>query len=118
VHLPPLAKVRRLPLMEDTLKRLQDWFKSQCNGTWEHDSGVSIETTDNPGWWLRVNLVGTALESRSFSPVNKGNCLGLDPRPPWSRCYVENGVFNGAGDADSLDGILETFVAWAEQVTK
>ena len=31
------------PLM-DPLKRLQDWYISQCDGDWEHTYGISIAT--------------------------------------------------------------------------
>lgn len=40
----------------DPLKGLQDWYCSQCNGDWEHGYGVSIETLDNPGWSLKIEL--------------------------------------------------------------
>jgi hypothetical protein len=29
---------------------LEDWFKQHCDGTWEHRYGLTIQTTDNPGW--------------------------------------------------------------------
>jgi len=31
---------------------LEKWFKERCDGTWEHHLGITIETTDNPGWIL------------------------------------------------------------------
>jgi hypothetical protein len=34
---------------DDLLKRLQDWYVSQCDGGWEHTYGISIDTLDNPG---------------------------------------------------------------------
>ena len=37
----------------------------------------------------------------------------MDPQPPWLRCYVEAGVFSGAGDPTTLEEILEIFLAWA-----
>ena len=41
------------------LQRLEQWFAARCNGDWEHASGVTIETLDNPGWRLWVDLTGT-----------------------------------------------------------
>ena len=35
---------------EAVFQRLQKWYKSQCNGDWEHSFGIKIETLDNPGW--------------------------------------------------------------------
>ena len=39
-----------------TLTRLQDWYISQCDGDWEHQSGVRITTIDNPGWGIDINI--------------------------------------------------------------
>lgn len=41
---------------------LQRWYVGQCNGDWEHQYGVRIDTLDNPGWTVRVDLAGTVLE--------------------------------------------------------
>lgn len=29
---------------------LEFWFREKCDGDWEHQGGVEITTTDNPGW--------------------------------------------------------------------
>ena len=52
-------------MVDDELFFLQDWFRSQCDGDWEHETGIRIETLDNPGWRMRVNLVGTPLEGET-----------------------------------------------------
>jgi hypothetical protein len=41
---------------------LTEWFMAQCNGDWEHDEGIRIETLDNPGWALDVRIANTELE--------------------------------------------------------
>jgi hypothetical protein len=46
----------------DALYLLQRWYLTQCDGEWEHGYGVKIETLDNPGWSLRVELKDTDLE--------------------------------------------------------
>ncbi len=46
---------------------LQRWYLAHCDGDWEHTYGVSIETLDNPGWRLRIDLVGTELEALADS---------------------------------------------------
>lgn len=38
------------------------WFAQQCDGDWEHDLGIRIETLDNPGWALDIRLGDTGLE--------------------------------------------------------
>lgn len=40
------------------LKRLMEWYSSNCNGDWEHSGGVKIETLDNPGWSITVDFDG------------------------------------------------------------
>lgn len=99
--------------MNEAITQLQEWFRAQCNGEWENDHGVVIETTDNPGWWVKINLSGTQLRNRAFAPVKRGD-LTLDPRPPWLHCFVEDEIFNGAGDPDALGEILNIFLRWAE----
>ena len=38
---------------------LMAWYESHCNGDWEHQYGVHINTLDNPGWALDVDLAET-----------------------------------------------------------
>jgi hypothetical protein len=47
----------------NNLEFLQDWYKSQCNGDWEHNHGIKIETLDNPGWYINIDLEDTEFEN-------------------------------------------------------
>lgn len=38
--------------------RLEDWMRLRCDGDWEHQGGIRIETTDNPGWVIEVDHDG------------------------------------------------------------
>jgi Immunity protein 53 len=38
------------------LEIIDTWFKTLVNGDWEHHNGIKIETTDNPGWMITINL--------------------------------------------------------------
>ncbi len=51
------------------LRQLQAWFKSHCDGDWEHGNGVRIETLDNSGWSVSINLDGTDSEDGTFVEV-------------------------------------------------
>lgn len=51
----------------EVIDRIQDWYKLNCDGDWEHDYGYSIGTLDNPGWTIRIDLTETALENLEFS---------------------------------------------------
>lgn len=95
------------------IQELQTWFQSQCDGEWEHSSGIKIESCDNPGWWVKINLK-SPLREKNFKPVMRGDVGSDDPQPPWLHCYVEDGVFNGAGDSTTLEEILTLFLKWAK----
>ena len=97
------------------IERLQHWFARQCDGDWEHDRGVSIESCDNPGWWIKVDLKGTTLESSAFHRIAENvDDVGLPRGRHWFDCSVKDGQWHGAGDETALERILETFLQWAE----
>ena len=58
----------------ELLLKLQKWYASQCDGHWEHSSGITIESMDNPGWWVKINLKGTSLENKKFELFSKNVC--------------------------------------------
>ena len=35
---------------------LEKWFQRRCDGDWEHQGGLSVETTDNPGWYIKIEF--------------------------------------------------------------
>src|SRR3954470_10755305 len=43
---------------------LTAWFAEHCDGDWEHDEGIRLETLDNPGWALDVRTEDTELQGR------------------------------------------------------
>jgi hypothetical protein len=100
---------------EDLLRALQSWYARQCDGEWEHRSGVKIETCDNPGWWVRVDLVGTELQARPFQRLAENvDEAGFPQGERWLHCSIQDGVWHGAGDETKLPILLQTFLTWAE----
>jgi hypothetical protein len=96
------------------LERLNNWYVSRCNGEWESDQGITLESCDNPGWWLKISLKGTGLETKKFSEVSEN--IGKDGHPTaesWLHCYIEDGKFNGSGDPGRLPQIISAFLDWA-----
>lgn len=89
----------------DTFQKLQLWYSKQCDGSWEHDHGVSIDTLDNPGWTVVVDLAGTDLESMHFEPVVEEQDEGN-----WLHCKIENAKFLGYGGPLKLEAIVQVFV--------
>ena len=96
----------------DVLKQLQLWYLSQCDGGWEHQYGVKIGTLDNPGWSLKVDLVGTALSGRSFDGVKFD---GTDDND-WYRCQIQDHKFKGFCGPTRLSDVIAIFLNWAERV--
>jgi hypothetical protein len=92
------------------LLRLQHWFRTQCDGAWEHGGGIKLETLDNPGWLLDVALEGTPLEDAPFAKVwvERSDVN-------WLHCVVEDRIFRGRGGAGNLAELLRTFLDWAEK---
>ena len=48
---------------------LEKWYRQQCNGDWEHSWGIKIDTLDNPGWTIEINLNETIAEGRTLQRV-------------------------------------------------
>lgn len=93
----------------DLLIWLQNWYQSQCDGDWEHLYGVKIDTLDNPGWMVSIDLKETELENKPFCEVRTDN-----GESDWIICSVKNGIFEGIGDAGKLTEIIRIFKEWAE----
>jgi Immunity protein 53 len=92
-----------------SLQALEAWYASQCDGDWEHSFGIAIETLDNPGWAVRIDLAETPLADRPFERVR------IDRSPnDWLRCSVEAEVFKGSGGPGNLHEILDIFGRWAK----
>lgn len=93
----------------DVLKDIQDWYQSNCDENWEHDYGVKIDTLDNPGWSVAIDLPGTNLDGKIIEQV-KCELSESD----WYVYKIENDQFIGYGDPTKLDFLLKTFIDWAK----
>lgn len=99
--------------MDDTFTRIQKWYAHQCDGDWEHQHGVRIETLDNPGWRVTIDLAGTEADGRSMEPIVRG--LEEDAFTDWHSLSVKDNKFEGAGDPSKLGFMLHTFLDWVER---
>lgn len=93
----------------DLLEWLQAWYSNQVNDHWEHQYGIVIETLDNPGWHLSIDLEMTKLESKNFSQIRIEN-----NEQDWLTCKVEKGKFEGFCGPKNLRRIIEVFQGWVE----
>jgi Immunity protein 53 len=97
----------------DAIEFLQAWYHAQTNGEWEHARGVTIETLDNPGWRVTIDLLDTPLAGIAMAPIR------LEKSPlDWLVCEVERDQFRGNGDPQKLLVILQAFQSWAEEAVK
>lgn len=93
---------------DDLAAQLQAWYAAQCDGEWEHSYGVSIETLDNPGWSVSIDLAGTPLAHRAFQELRD-----VEHDVDWIHCRVAGGRFEGRCGPALLHRVLESFLAWS-----
>jgi hypothetical protein len=92
----------------EPLENIQEWYAACCDGEWEHTYGVRIETLDNPGWAVDIDLTDTPLAGKPFESVNLERTEN-----DWLNCQVSSGRFRGRGGPKNLDEILHIFRDWA-----
>ena len=100
--------------MTSALKRLSDWYLSQCDDLWEHRWGLSIGTIDNPGFALKIDLTGTQLESVEFERFE----FEIDDSDRWFTCWKENCEFHAAGAPSQIEAMIEQFLSWEAIATQ
>lgn len=96
------------------LEWLMGWYAQQCDGDWEHSFGIKLDTLDNPGWYITINLEGTLLQGKPFSPVtvNMDDNDG-DPNVHWHHCQIKENQFVGACGVYDLGLVLDIFRQFA-----
>ena len=43
-------------MLVSAINTIDTWYKSKCDDLWEHNNGITLATTDNPGWMVTVNV--------------------------------------------------------------
>jgi hypothetical protein len=96
---------------DETLRWLAEWYGGRADGVWEHDYGVTIETLDNPGWQVRIDLTGTSLSDRAFASEE------YEEKEHWARFWKDDQkhVFHAVGDATALPRLIGRFRRWATE---
>lgn len=94
----------------NAIKWLEDWFKSNCDGDWEHENLINIQSTSNPGWSIEIDLNYTLLESLDI------DCPLIEKsEEDWYFYTLKNGVFSAAGDTTKLLFLIEIFKKIVEE---
>ncbi len=92
--------------MDTTLTRIQNWYKLNCNGDWEHSYGFSIKTLDNPGWTVRIDLQETALENLDYTKDFQNPENEYD----WYNIRTKDGALNIFCGPENLEQTLLIFL--------
>ncbi len=90
---------------------LAAWYRRQCNDEWEHSYGVVIETIDNPGWSLKIDLADTPFEDVPFEKLERN----IEDEFNWLGCLKEGKTFVGYGGALQLSEMIGVFRKWIEE---
>ena len=93
----------------DALDLLQRWYLARCNDEWEHSHGVTIDTLDNPGWTVRIDLAGTALAGAS-EDWTKREASERD----WLHWRISDERFEAACGPTNLNEAILVFLDLAE----
>jgi hypothetical protein len=104
----------------DLLIWLERWYQEQCDGEWEQEQGVTIQTLDNPGWLVEANLRGLRPEAMAAARILA--VVGEPPREDngniggsiWMTCEIRSGKFVGSGDPTQLRMTLAQFRSLVE----
>ena len=93
----------------DAVSRLCSWYERQCTNDWHEDHGIRIDTLDNPGWSLKIDLKGTPLYERNFQEIQIERS-----QHDWILARKNGDIFESFGGPMALDEMIKIFLTWAE----
>ncbi len=76
----------------EALHWIMKWYEVHCDGDWEHQHGIKVDTLDNPGWAVHIDLAETELDDEIFDALQVERT-----ERDWMHCKVENKGFHGYG---------------------
>jgi Immunity protein 53 len=83
---------------------LINWYANQCNGDWEHSYGIKLDTLDNPGWLLTIDLSETEFENLK---IRKSITNTSDN--DWLHFEIIDNQFIGACSTQHLNSLIGKF---------
>jgi hypothetical protein len=107
-------------MIKNYYDQLIDWYLAQCNGDWEHEYGIKIESLDNPGWSLKIDLNGTPLNGKSHKAVlhnvtEEDELGGLWGDKDWFVSRVEHDVYISYGGPRNIEDLIKAFINWSRE---
>ncbi|WP_339841273.1 immunity 53 family protein [uncultured Maribacter sp.] len=95
----------------EILDWIQEWFKDNCDGNWEHGEVIQITTIDNPGWEVEIDISNTSIATMNLEWI-----LNEKSKDDWYGVKIMNQKFIAAGDAGKLKFLLGLFKEMIEKI--
>jgi hypothetical protein len=95
--------------MPSALEQHEKWYVAQCDGLWEHAWGIKIETLDNPGWMVQINLNETRKDGATLETVT----INRSDRD-WVLYWVAENQYRIACGPENLSEAIGMFIQWYE----
>ena len=92
------------------LSSIIEWYKLNCDGDWEQTYGVMLQTLDNPGWMLSVDLKNTGVDFAPEVLLMEGCDEQRHPQEDsWIDCQIDELGYRGASDINQLSRLVDVF---------
>jgi hypothetical protein len=91
--------------------KLEEWYLQRCDGEWEHSYGIKIDTLDNPGWTIKIDLK----ETKQQDAILKRVAIHRTEHD-WIEYWVDYKQFNIACGPKNFSEATEIFVEWFDSV--
>jgi hypothetical protein len=95
------------PDRPDVWTWLQAWYVSQCDGDWEHSSGITISTLDNPGWNVKIDLPHRNAPANGYERLETHRS-----EDDWCVTWTEDDKFRAACGPTNLAEAIHRFRVW------
>lgn len=94
--------------MDTAITLLQRWYAKHCDEDWEHSYGIKIDTLDNPGWVLTIDLIDTELSEYTL-PRTRVDRSEVD----WIQSEISGRRYIACGGALNLEEMVIQFLIFA-----
>jgi len=96
-------------MSDDIFNWLENWFEQHCDGQWEYENSIVIETTEKPGWMVMIDVANTRASRKNFLPIQEER-----NHRDWIFCAVADDIFEATCGVHNLREVLGVFRNWIE----
>jgi hypothetical protein len=95
------------------LSNLAKWYESHCDGKWEHAHRIKIQTIDNPGFSVEINLIDTGLEKIDYVATE------VEYEGDWINTYKSKEMkWVAACSPNMLNEVISLFLKWSQSIQR